>query len=152
MRVRTYNDLVRDAAALSNVMSRLFERQPGYDYAENGGSAEQPVAPETRLPLDVWADADAFHIRAYVPGVNPEEVEITFEGDDLTILGSLPAVPADVEFVKRELYHGKFSRRLSFNVPVDAERIEAHFHNGLLTLVVPKAEAVRPKQIKVQAK
>jgi HSP20 family protein len=70
----------------------------------------------------------------------------------LTIRGDLPAAPEGAEFIKRELYHGGFSRRLSFNVPVDVDRIEAQFHNGLLTLTVPKAEAVKPKQIKIQTK
>lgn len=152
MRVRTYTDLVRDAATLSNVMNRVFDNSSAYDYARSGGSDSQPNPGEATLPLDVWATADAFQVSAYVPGVNPEEVEITFEGDELSIRGKLPALPEGAEFVKRELYHGSFARRLTFNVPVDADRIEASFHNGLLTLTVPKAEAVRPKQIKIQVK
>jgi HSP20 family protein len=68
----------------------------------------------------------------------------------LLIRGQLPAAPEGAEFLKRELYHGAFVRRLSFNVPVDADKIEAHFHNGLLTLSIPKAEAIKPKQIKIQ--
>lgn len=150
MRVRTYNDLVRDVAAMTNMMNRLFA---AYDYANNGGSAEQPRAQSgVILPVDVWASADAFHIAAYVPGVDPSTVEITFEGDELTIRGNLPQPLAEADFVKRELYHGSFERRLNFNVPVNGDSIEAHFNNGLLTLRVPKAEAVRPKQIKVQVK
>ena len=151
MRVRTYSDLVRDAAALSNMMNRVFDRGD-YDYARNGGSDQQPAAGEASLPIDVWANADTFQVQAYVPGVNPDEVEITFEGDELTIRGKLPELAQGGDFVKRELFHGTFTRRLTFNVPVDVERIEASFHNGLLTLTVPKAEAVRPKQIKIQTK
>ncbi|WP_298482387.1 Hsp20/alpha crystallin family protein [uncultured Chloroflexus sp.] len=153
MRVRTYNDLVRDVAAMTNVMNRLFDRSLAYDYAGNGGSTEQPRPQgNVTLPIDVWATAEAFHIAAYVPGVDPSAVEITFEGDELTIRGQLPQAPAEADFVRRELYHGGFERRVSFNVPVNPDGIEAHFSNGLLTLRVPKAEAVRPKQIKVQVK
>jgi HSP20 family protein len=151
MRANTYNSLVRDAAALSSVMNRFFENA-GYDYGRNGGSSEQPREQESLLPVDVWATAEEFQVSAYVPGVNPEDVEITFEGDELTIRGHLSAAPEGADFLKRELYHGSFARRITFGVPVDADRIEAHFHNGLLTLRVPKAEAVRPKQIKIQAK
>ena len=151
MRANTYNALVRDAAALSNVMNRFFDNV-AYDYGRNGGSNEQPREQEPILPLDVWATPEAFQVSAYVPGVNPEDVEITFDGDELYIGGKLPAAPEGTEFIRRELYHGTFARRLSFNVPVDADRIEAHFHNGLLTLTVPKAEAVRPKPIKIQTK
>ena len=169
MRVRTYNNLVRnlntfDANAWSDVMNHLFQRNFGpYDYARHGGSSEQ--ASEQRngqngqnsqgsatLPLDVWVTAEAYKVTAYVPGVDPETVEITFEGDELTIRGQLPQAEEGAEYVKRELYHGSVERRLNFNVPVNADGIEAHFNNGLLTLIVPKAEAVRPKQIKIQTK
>ena len=60
--------------------------------------------------------------------------------------------PENVEFLKRELFHGAFERRLTFNVPVNADGIEATYEMGVLTLRVPKAEAIKPKQIKVQAK
>lgn len=153
MRVRTYNDLVRDVAAMTNLMNRVFDRNAApYDYAGNGGSDQPEIQRGATLPMDVWATAEAFHLAAYVPGINPEDVEITFEGDELTIRGHLPQAPAEAEYLKRELYHGSFERRLNFNVPVNADGIEAHFSNGLLTLVVPKAEAIRPKQIKIQAK
>ena len=161
MRVRIYNQptnsMARDWAAWNNLMNRWFDRGwTSYDYAGNGGQTgsaaesngheESPRA--MRLPLDVWATPESFKIAAYVPGVNPEDVEITFEGDELTIRGELPAAEESGEALRSELYHGRFERRLTFN----ADGIEAHFSNGLLTLVVPKAEAVRPKQIKVQVK
>jgi HSP20 family protein len=153
MRIRTYSNVARDAAALNKVMNRFFDNA-AYDYSRyggsNGGNIEQPK--ETVLPIDVWTTPETFQVNAYLPGVNPEDVEITFEGDELTIQGKLPATPEGAEFIKRELYHGGFSRRLSFNVAVDADRIEAEFQNGLLTLTVPKAEAVKPKQIKIQTK
>jgi HSP20 family protein len=154
MRVRTYNDLLRDFATWADAMNRTFGP---YDYTANGGSNDettsQPITPQAvRLPLDVWTTPEAFHLRAYVPGVNPEDVEITIEKDELTIRGALPAAEEGATWLKRELFHGSFERRLSFNVPVNVDAIEAHFSNGLLTLTVPKAEAVRPKQIKVQVK
>lgn len=149
MRVRTYHDLMRDFFTLADAMNRRM----AYDYAANGGSNGQSTGrtPQTvRLPLDVVAGDEGFQVMAYVPGVNPDEVEITVEGDELTIRGELPQVEEDTNFIRRELYHGRFERRLTFNVPVDVDGIEAHFSNGLLTLTVPKAEAVRPKQIKIQ--
>lgn len=159
MRIRTYNNLANEAVAWNDVMNRFFNnlateysRSGGSTGVRNGNDEGQGREQETLLPIDVWATADAFQINAYLPGVNPEDVEITFEGDELLIRGKLPAAPEGVEFVKRELYHGAFVRRLNFNVPVDVDGIEAHFQNGLLTLNVPKAEAIRPKQIKIQAK
>jgi HSP20 family protein len=161
MRVRTYNSLANEAAAFSNVMNRFFNNLAD-EYSHNGGTngngwaSSNDDAPtgvqETLLPIDVWATPENFQVNAYLPGVDPEAVEITFEGDELLIRGQLPVLPEGTEFIKRELYHGAFVRRLSFNVPVDADKIEAHFHNGLLTLSIPKAEAVKPKQIKIQTK
>ena len=163
MRIHTYNNLANEAA-LNNVVNRFFNTL-AYDYSRSGGhvsdkeasngvtnGTSNEAAQETVLPLDVWATPEAFQVSTYLPGVNPEDVEITFEGEELTIRGKLPAAPEGAELIKRELYHGSFSRRLSFTVPVNADAIEATFHNGLLTLTVPKAEAVKPKQIKIQTK
>lgn len=164
MRTRTYNNrannFARDMATWNAMMNRMLDRGWTYDYAGNGGQTGQGVESNEQegltkanlLPLDISTTAENFKIAAYVPGVNPEDVEITIEGEELTIRGHLPAVEEEGEAVKRELYHGNFERRVTFNVPVNADAIEAHFSNGLLTLVVPKAEAVRPKTIKIQAK
>ena len=145
----TYSNLVRDFVNLADTMNRA---NPGrsYDYATNGGSngAERVV----RLPLDAYTTEEEFVLTANLPGVQPEEVEITFEGEELTIRGKFQAEPENVNFIKRELYHGGFERRLTFNVPVNADGIAAVYENGVLTLRVPKAEAIKPKQIKVQTK
>lgn len=162
MRIRTYNNNVaNEAAALNNFMNSFFNNL-AHEYSRSGGNAgtatsngeetAKPSERETILPVDVWVTEEAFNLSAYLPGVNPEDVEITFEGDDLLIRGKLPAAPEGGEYLKRELYHGAYSRRLSFAVPVNADAIEATFHNGLLTLSVPKAEAIKPKQIKIQTK
>ena len=150
MKTMTYNDLVRDFANLAEAMNRGVETRP-YDYARNGGhnDAGERIS---RLPVDAYATDEAFVLTAYLPGVKAEEVEITFEGEELTIRGQFQPLPENVSFLKRELFHGRFERRLSFNVPVNMDGIEAVYEQGVLTLSVPKAEAVKPKQIKVVAK
>lgn len=150
-----YNTMLREFANFANTMDRAFS---SYDYTRNGGSNRvangngKPAELVTTLPLDVTADENAFTLTAYLPGVKPEDVEITMEGEELTIRGRFPQVNAEAKFVKRELFHGAFERRLSINVPVNVEGIQAVYENGVLTLTVPKAEAVKPKQIKVLAK
>ena len=147
-----YN-LMRDVTAWADVLNRTLSQNETsrYNYAQNGGSTGVSTA---RLPVDVWADDEGFHITAYVPGISPDQVDITFENDELTIRGELPATTPEgdnQQHVRNELFHGEFERRLTFHVPVDADKIEASFHNGVLELKVPKAEAIRPRQIKVQA-
>jgi len=152
MRTYPYNSLLREFANAANLATRV----QGYDYARSGGSSENGNGKTTEwkapLPVDVWADDNGFTVQAFVPGVNPEEVEITMENEELTIRGRFPQPSEETKFVKRELFHGNFERRLGINVPVDAENITAEYSNGVLTLFVPKAEEVKPKQIKVLAK
>ena len=150
MRTNSYNQMVRDFVNMTDAMNRTVAGRP-YDYARNGGLNGEATR-VARLPIDAYSTDDAFVLTAYVPGVNPEDVEITFEGEELTIRGSFQALPEEVNFIKRELYHGSFERKLNFNVPVNADAIEATYSNGVLSLRVPKAEEIKPKQIKVQVK
>ena len=146
-----YNRAVRDFATIANTFNRISEGH-NYDYAAAGGNAGEKPERTLRLPLDVWTKDDTFVIQAYLPGVNADDVKITFEGEDLTISGDFPTCEEETEYVKRELFHGAFERTLTFNVPVEVDSIEAVFENGLLTLNVPKAEVARPKEIKIQAR
>jgi HSP20 family protein len=140
---------MREATSLREAMDRLFEesfiRQSMGDWDEAGGRQAW------RLPVDVYSTPQEIVIQAAAPGIKPEQVEITIEGDTLTIRGELPGRPENVNYLFRELAAGKFVRVLSLNVPVDPDRAEARFENGLLTLVIPKAEEARPRQITVKA-
>ena len=151
MTVKTYNSLVRDFVNMADAMNRA-RNASAYEYARNGGHDGESQERIARLPLDVWANDEAFTIKAYLPGVDVEDVEITFEGEELSISGSYPEAEEEVEYTRSELYHGKFARTLTFNVDVNADEIEATFENGVLTLSVPKAEEVQPKRITVQAR
>jgi len=165
MRAHTYNTVMRDFAEMADAMNRAWGwGVTPYDYGRNGGSngqnnghqyqqAEAGSAQRVaHLPVNAWADDDNFFIQAYLPGVTPDAVEITFDKEELTIRGEFPAASGDVQFIKRELFSGPFERRLTFRTPVDVDNIEAFFENGMLTLTVPKAAAAKPRQIKVQAK
>ena len=154
MNANPYNQMVRDFVQMTDAMNRRLSTAPAYDYARNGGHTGEgaPATRTMRLPIDAYATEDAFVLSAYVPGVNPENVAITFEGEELAIRGKFDPQPEGVEFLKRELFHGAFERRITFNVPVNADAIEATYSNGVLTLRVPKAEEIKPKQIKVQVK
>ena len=159
MRTYTNDEFAREIAGVANAMNKMFAREfRPYDYARNGGSfAPENGSPEKgksdavayRLPVDAWADENAWYVAAYVPGVLPENVEITFEADELRIKGEFPKMGEGVEFAKRELFRGGFERRITFNAPIDADAIEATYENGVLSLRVPKAKVAKPKQIKV---
>jgi HSP20 family protein len=104
------------------------------------------------LPMDAYITDDAIVIRADVPGIKSDEIEITLEGDTLTIRGEIQREDADHrKYVLLERPIGKFERTLNINTPIDHEKVEASFKDGVLTLTLPKAEAVKPRQIAVKS-
>jgi HSP20 family protein len=103
------------------------------------------------LPMDAYITDDAIVIRADVPGLSFDELGITLEGDTLTIRGEIKR--DDVEnrkYVLLERPIGPFERALNINTPIDHDKVEASFKDGVLTLTLPKAEAVKPRQIEVK--
>lgn len=140
-------DPFREAITLREAMDRLFEDT--FVPARRREAAEERVY---RLPLDAYVTPNEIVVLASMPGIKPEDVEITIEGDTLTIKGERPAPLENVDYVMRERPYGKFQRILNINVPVDADKAEAKYENGLLTLTIPKAEAARPKTIQVVSK
>jgi len=141
-------DPFREAVTLREAMDRLFEDSFVPARRRLAEGAERRF----RLPLDAYTTADEIVIQANMPGVKPETVEITIEGDTLTIKGERPGPIENVDYVMQERVYGPFQRTLNINIPVDADKAEATFENGLLTLTIPKAEAVKPKTIQVVTK
>ena len=140
-------DPFREAVTLREAMDRLFE-----DTFVPASRRAEPREQVFRLPLDAYVTPNDIVITANMPGVKPEEVEITLEGDTLTIKSERPAPLANVDYALQECTYGKFQRTLNINIPVDADKAEAKFENGLLVLSIPKAEAVKPKTISVVSK
>ncbi|MCC7352921.1 MAG: Hsp20/alpha crystallin family protein [Anaerolineae bacterium] len=139
----------RDMITLRDAMDRLFEDsffRPRALWRETNGDRTM------RLSLDVYMTPEEVIIHASVPGLKPEDVQITLEGDTLTIKGEVKAPVENVDYILQERPFGHFSRTLTFNIPIQSDKAEASFENGVLTLIVPKAEAVKPKTIKVQAR
>ncbi len=110
----------------------------------------------SRLPMNIYGDAEGYTFVALVPGVKAEELNIEAEGNTVKISGELiaPAIAADekVQPLRSEIGFGKFSRAFEMPEDIDADKIDANLDNGVLTVRVPKAETVKPRSIKVQAK
>jgi HSP20 family protein len=136
-------DPFRDVVTLREAMDHLFEDS----FVNERRQLSHGRA--FRLPIDAYLTPDEIVIVANMPGMSPENVEITLEGDTLTIRGERPAPMENVDYLLQERTYGPYQRTLSINVPVDANRAEAHFENGLLTLHIPKAAAAKPKTIQV---
>lgn len=104
--------------------------------------------------LDMYETDEGFVVKAAIPGLKPEDLEITVDGNTLTIKGEVRA-EEDVEeshYVYRERWHGSFRRTVTLPKEVLADGVEAEFEDGVLTLTLPVVEPVQPKTIDVQVK
>jgi HSP20 family protein len=101
------------------------------------------------LPLDIRQTEEAFWIEASVPGFRPEDVEITLDENVLTIRGTRRPVETMGSYVQRERQLTSIHRHVSLPAQVKAEEITAHFENGVLTILVPRAQKAQPKRIPV---
>jgi HSP20 family protein len=108
---------------------------------------------ESRLPLDITSTEDAITIEAALPGIHPEDVEITVHQDTLTIgvKEQEERETREGERVYRELRRSTGSRTLTLPSSLDIDRATAAFENGMLRLDIPRAEQAKPRQIPVTA-
>jgi HSP20 family protein len=132
---------------LRTTMDRLFDEGFSRPWRLMPAASEY----EAVLPVEVSETGDAIEVKASLPGVRPEDVEITVANDVLTIKAQHTEATEEKErnFYRREIRYGAFHRALSLPVSVDVDKAVARHENGLLHLTLPKAESIRPKQIKV---
>lgn len=141
-------ELQAAAAPFNRLLDEAFRTFPW----NGAGLPESPLTGAWIPPVDVREDKDHVRIQAELPGVKPEDVKISLENNLLTIRGEKQVAEVkDTDRVHRyERAFGVFER--SFTVPstVDADRIEARYEHGVLTVTLPKAERAKPRQITVQ--
>jgi len=133
--------------SLRQAMDRLLEDS---FVRPRGGWGTTP-AEGAPLPLDISTTKDALVVEAALPGVRPDDVEITVEEGTLTIRGSsqTESRKGEGEYLVQEIRRGEFSRSLSLPSGLEPDRAEATFEDGILTLRIPRAEQVKPRQIRI---
>ena len=141
-------DPLREMVTLREAMDRLL--------------AESFVRPDSAFPLlgaegpavDMYQGKDEIVVKAAIPGVKPEDIEIQVTGDILSIKGELKEEEKIEEgnYLRKERHFGQFIREFTLPTQVSADKAKAEFEHGVLTLRLPKAEAVKPKSITVKAK
>jgi HSP20 family protein len=111
-----------------------------------------PTFHNATLAMDVVERENEYIVTSPIAGVNPENIEVKLDDDVLTITAEIHEEnrQENERTLVRERRYGKFSRSLRFGLPVEGEKIEADYTNGLLTVHVPKAEASQPKRINVR--
>jgi HSP20 family protein len=137
----------RELVSLREAMDRLFEES----FVRPGRLV--PAGAEL-LAVDMYETDDAIVVKSAIPGIKPEELDVSVTGDTLTIKGETRSEEEVKEehYIRRERRYGSFSRSLAIPAQIVADKAKAEFENGVLTLTLPKAEEVKPKAIKVKAR
>lgn len=140
--------LLRDA--MSQLLQDSVVPSGGARSAGSNGS-RTPLRP---IPLDVYATPDEAVVIAAVPGLNPENLEITYTRNTLTLTGTVPNATESEQgqhatWYLRELWSGQFQRTVTLPFEVDANKAEAIFEHGIVRITLPKADWAKPQKIAV---
>lgn len=138
MRLATWNN-GRD---LDDMFQRFLGEGPSSTWPAGGYN----------VPTDVFHTGDRLVIRMDLPGVAPDDVDVTVQENNLLINGSrkFPYEADTVRFVRRGTFYGDFTQRVALGKGLDPENISARFDNGILEVAIPYAEEVQPKKIQIE--
>lgn len=118
--------------------------------AQVNPTERQPEQPFVAPPVDVFENQDGLLLRADLPGVTKADVSVHFHDNELVITGKRRKSP-EGDALHRGIRHNDFRRAFTLHQNVDVDSIEAKIQHGVLTVFLPKAEAVRPRQIEIQS-
>ncbi|HEY3311329.1 MAG TPA: Hsp20/alpha crystallin family protein [Anaerolineales bacterium] len=137
---------MREMMTLREAMNQLFDDSFTRPLGLAGGSNEPAI--------DLYQDSDNVFVKAVLPGVKPEQVQISVTSDVLSLKGEFTheSEQKEVTYHIREKRYGAFERSLRLPAEVQTDKAKAEFENGILTVTLPKAEAVKPKSITIKAK
>ena len=137
---------VREMMTLREAMDRLFDDAFTRPMGTNGVS--------TVPAIDLYQTDDEVVVKAALPGLKADDVQITVANDVLTLRGEVKWENAHKEAIYhiREQRYGSFERSIALPIDVQTDKAQADFQNGVLTITLPKAESVKPKTINIIAK
>ena len=146
------SDFVQLRQAMQELLQDSFVPSGGSRYGWGAGAR----AMARPLPLDVYATPDEAVVIAAVPGMSPENLEITYTGNTLTLSGSVPGWAENEQargatWYLHELWSGQFQRTVTLPFEVDPAQAEATFEHGIVRITLPKAEWAKPQKIAITA-
>ncbi len=139
-------DPFREALSLRNAMDQLFAQsfvRPNWGSSASAGRG---------VTMDVLETEQGYQVRVGLPGVKPEDLDLSVQQNTLTIKGQFrSSVKPDqqVNWLVQEISEGSFERSITFPKPIDADKIDTSFEQGVLSITVPLSEASRPKKISI---
>jgi HSP20 family protein len=136
-----------EMVSLGNVMDRLLE--------DSFVKWARPLDGGTATPsVDIFETAEKLGIRASLPGIKPEDIDISITPEGVVIKGETRDEKETKEenYVRRECHYGTFARTIALPQGLKVDKAEAIMENGILTLEIPRAEEEKPKTVKIKAK
>ena len=132
--------------SLRQAMDRLFEESVVRPTAWGPAGVDR-----VGLPVDVSMTTDELRLEAQLPGLDPDDVDITVENGTLTIRADTTSETSEPvgDVLLQEIRRGTISRSISLPSGLEPDKAEASFEHGILTLRIPKAEEVKPRQIRI---
>ncbi len=148
------NDFVGLRQAMDQLLNESFVGTPFRTLWSRGGTGAGTAA--FPLPLDVYATEHDVVVVAAIPGMRPEDLQVTYNQGTLTLAGTIQNAAEGEEakgatWYAHELWSGQFRRSLSLPFEVDADKAEASFEYGIVRIALPKAETAKPKTIAIKA-
>jgi HSP20 family protein len=139
-----------DLLSLREAMNQLLESSYVRPRTGTMQTSQQGVR---SLALDMYETENDIVVKATLPGVKPEDININVTGNVLTISGQVRSEQKDEKqnYHHRERYFGQFFRQVTLPDGVQGDKADASYENGVLTLTLPKAESAKPRQIKVRS-
>lgn len=127
------------------VMNQIFED------LLNNANFHWPQMEQKSLPIDVVEMEHSLIVKASVPGVDPNDIDVSLESNILTIKGELinSEVKESTKVFHQEIRHGAFTRSIRLPEGLNFDRVVAEFNHGIVTITIPKVEQPKPKQIKI---
>lgn len=141
-----FREMERDLEQFRREMDRLWAEIMGREPFLRWRAGVYPL-------VNISEDQDNVYVRAELPGVDPEQIEITVENNSLILRGErrLPEEERNVDFHRREREMGSFRRVIRLPIQLDPNKVEAACRNGILTVKLTKPEETKPKQITVKS-
>ena len=152
----TRYDPYREMLSLRNAMDQLFGQSFVSPYWVGGSQS-------TATPMDVCETDNGYEVNVSLPGVKPEDIDLTVQQNSLTVRGHYSyqnqhhdkhpeqgqAQGQHQNWLVREIGTGTFERSITFPKPINADNIQTNYEHGMLTITVPVSEAIRPRKINV---
>ena len=136
---------------MRNPFLQLHEMQDEMTRLMRELAGDPPLS--TALPhLSVYDDGDAFHVRAEVPGLHKDKLDISVAGDVLTIKAERLPEESRGSYHRRERSYGSYSRSVTLPDAVDADQVKANYQHGVLEVTLPRAPESRPRKIAIESR